>query len=310
MNDDSNDNSPSGKEPEKEQEKKISSQDKQDPANDLTQVSNQETSNSLLSNSADSNFNQQGTTNQQPAPTPTSANTESANDSTNTTTTNSTVSPSDIAVPETGTTLKKPRILREYNREILEAAFFVAGRPLSTRHLAQEFGANTREIRQITRSLSNSLRKYQGELQLDQLEYDSDYWVLHLEIDDKHLELLQNLLVSDIPKSVLHAPLTKAVLTAVAFLQPCSQARVFKILSKQGGFVITTTQIEQELERLSKEGLIIANVAKSPIQFETTKRFAIEFGFEELSRVKLRNQLARWLGATDEEVEQSEPAEE
>lgn len=304
-----NDNSASNDKLEIDKETKASSKDIQELSNNSNEENDYITPVSSLPDSNTSKPDVEESKDQKSNSLPIT-NEELTNNSTNDVDNTNVSSSNNTAISETEATIKQPRILREYSREILEAAFFVAGRPLSTRHLAQEFGANTREIRQMTRNLATSLRKYEGELQLTQLEYDSDYWVLHLEIEDNHLELLQNLLVSDIPKSVLHAPLTRAILTAVAFLQPCSQARVFKILSKQGGFIITTTQIEQELERLSKEGLIIANVAKSPIQFETTKRFAVEFGFEELSRIKLRNQLARWLGATEEDVGQSEPAEE
>lgn len=183
---------------------------------------------------------------------------------------------------------------KEYNHQIIEAYFFSSGEPLSIKKLAKEFGTQPKDIRKIVRKLSKNLREQHGELILSPLEYDKDKWVLHLDIRTEYLEIIQDLLAENIPKITLESPLLRKFLTVIAYHEPISQAKLWKILAQDMKIDIPISQVDTELQKLMKEGLIRPIYKARSTQYETTQRFDKEFGFSR-SRKKKKSQLANWM---------------
>ncbi|HKZ41534.1 MAG TPA: SMC-Scp complex subunit ScpB [Candidatus Hodarchaeales archaeon] len=204
---------------------------------------------------------------------------------------------------------ERPRILREYSLKIIEAAFFASARPLSVRVLSGEFGADSREIRTLVRKLSSNLKQQKGEMQLTQLKHDPDKWILHLDSDDIIFQILEAFSIhsqSSVPKDAL----SRQLLTLIAFHQPVSRAKLWKILSAEAKTTIGIVEMERQIEKLLRFGMIVAIHKKGvSLQYEVSNRFAEIFGLEE-TKIKMRNQLARLLGKnlaqvdSDQEIEQ------
>ena len=183
---------------------------------------------------------------------------------------------------------------RPLNPTTLEALFFASGRPLSITRIAVEFGWEPKEVRQMTRDLAKTLKKIKAELQL--LEVQRDRWILHLPLSSYPPEfsiIIDNLLL-DYPKKNIHDDNTRKVLTHVAFYQPVSKAKLWKMISqdnpKDTETWLTIQKLEEILSILIQEGFV--RLSGSPLQYKTTRAFADEFGFDSV-RMKLKQQLVR-----------------
>ena len=191
--------------------------------------------------------------------------------------------------------------MREYNDQILEAAFFCAGRPLSSRKLAEEFGITTREMRKNLTQIEKFLKKH-GELKLTRLQADTDKWQLHREISEEHLEIV-TALIGDFPRIDAYSLLERQILAIIAFSQPVSKAKIWKTLTagKTVDKKIPINVIEQQLQILIKEGFIKITQSSNRIQYEVTPYFSSVFGFEE-TKIKLKNQVVKYLQLKDEDI--------
>ena len=189
---------------------------------------------------------------------------------------------------------KPAKFRRPLNPTTLEALFFVSGRPLSVTKIANEFGWEPKEVRQMVRDLAKTLKKIKAELQL--LEVQRDRWVLQLPLDSYSPEfssIIDNLLL-DYPKKQIHDDNIRKVLTHIAFYQPVSKAKLWKMISqdnpKDTETWLTIKKLEEILGILIQEGFV--RLSGSPLQYKTTRAFADEFGFDSV-RLKLKQQLVK-----------------
>ena len=204
---------------------------------------------------------------------------------------------SESTTDQEGTTEEKPKKVkfrRPLNQTTLEALFFASGRPLSVTRVANEFGWEPKEVRQMVRDLAKTLKKIKAELQL--LEVQRDRWVLQLPLDSYSPEfssIIDNLLL-DYPKKQIHDDNIRKVLTHIAFYQPVSKAKLWKMISqdnpKDTETWLTIKKLEEILGILIQEGFV--RLSGSPLQYKTTRAFADEFGFDSV-RLKLKQQLVK-----------------
>jgi chromosome segregation and condensation protein ScpB len=205
----------------------------------------------------------------------------------------------DAETVEEGTEEKKEKTVkfrRPLNQTILEAVFYVSGRPLSVTKIATEFGWEPKEVREMVRELAKKLKKIKAELQL--LEVQRDRWVLQLPLKSypvEFKEIIDNILL-DYPKKYVHDDNTRKVLTHIAFHQPVSKAKLWKTIStdnpKDTESWLTIPKLEEILSLLIQEGFV--RLSGSPLQYKTTAAFANEFGFDSV-RLKLKQQLVKRL---------------
>jgi chromosome segregation and condensation protein ScpB len=193
------------------------------------------------------------------------------------------------------------KILREYSREIIEAAFFASAKPLSVRELAEEFGTDSREMRKVVNQLSKFLLENHGELQLSKLEYDTDKWLLHLDIPEHFIELIRSILADDIPNLTISNPMSRQIVSIIAIYQPVSKAKIWKILKQKVKKDFSIELLEEKLSDLQKEGLISIHRNPSPLQYEITPLMMTTFGLEK-TKIKLRNQMVRFLQLDDDTI--------
>lgn len=189
---------------------------------------------------------------------------------------------------------KQVKYRRPLNQTTLEALFFASGRPLSVTRIAVEFGWEPKEVREMIRELAKKLKKLKAELQL--IEVQRDRWVLHLPLESYPQEftlIIDNLLL-DYPKKNIHDENVRKVLTFIAFYQPVSKAKLWKMISqdnpKDTETWLTIPKLEEILGILIQEGFV--RLSGSPLQYKTTRAFADEFGFDSV-RMKLKQQLVR-----------------
>ena len=208
-----------------------------------------------------------------------------------------TVEGSEAPTDQEGTTeekQKKVKFRRPLNQTTLEALFFASGRPLSVTRIAVEFGWEPKEVREMVRELAKTLKKIKAELQL--LEVQRDRWVLQLPLETypaEFAEILDDVLL-DYPKKSIHDDNIRKVLTHIAFYQPVSKAKLWKMISqdnpKDTETWLTIQKLEEILGILIQEGFV--RLSGSPLQYKTTRVFADEFGFDSV-RLKLKQQLVR-----------------
>jgi chromosome segregation and condensation protein ScpB len=186
---------------------------------------------------------------------------------------------------------------RPISLELLESAFFAAGRPLSVHRIASEFGGwEPAEIRKLIRKLAKKLEKSNAELKLQEVQRDR--WVLHLPLETdfspEFNELVHVFLLGDYPKNLYQDQEVRKVLTTIAFHQPVSQAKLWKVLStiSANETWLSINRLQKILDSLIQEGLISMNLKRKPIQIKTTKLFADEWGFDSTKK-NLKQQLLR-----------------
>jgi chromosome segregation and condensation protein ScpB len=188
---------------------------------------------------------------------------------------------------------KKIKIRKPLDQSLLEALFFASGRPITVNRIAIEFGWEPKEVRQLIKDLAKKLDKTKAELQL--LEVQRGKWVLHFPLDkyDKHFKGIIDTILIEYPKKHIHDTLIKKVLTSVAFHQPVSKPKLFKVISSENPD-FTIQKLENCLNILVQEGFVRSNVSGRPIQYKTTGFFADEFGFDPV-KAKLKQQLVKRL---------------
>ena len=204
---------------------------------------------------------------------------------------------SESTTDQEGTTEEKPKKVkfrRPLNQTTLEALFFASGRPLSVTRVANEFGWEPKEVREMVRELAKKLKKIKAELQL--LEVQRDRWVLHLPLETyppEFTEILDDILL-EYPKKSIHDENIRKVLTHIAFYQPVSKAKLWKMISqdnpKDTESWLTIQKLEEILGILIQEGFV--RLSGNPLQYKTTRVFADEFGFDSV-RLKLKQQLVK-----------------
>ena len=127
------------------------------------------------------------------------------------------------------------------------------------------------------------------------LEVQRGKWVLQLPLhnfDQQFRDIVETILI-EYPKKSVHDKFTKKVLTTVAFHQPLSKPKLFKVISAEEK-EITIQKLEKHLDVLIQEGLVRSNVSGRPILYRTTAAFANEFGLDPV-RSKLKQQLIKRL---------------
>lgn len=196
--------------------------------------------------------------------------------------------------------------------EILEAIFFAAGHPLTIHRLASEFGWKPAEVRKLVRKLEKKLEKTKAELRL--LEVQRDRWVIHLPINTvfplEYSELIDAFLLGGFPKKEFHNTEALKVLTAIAFHQPVSQAKLWKKLStvSENESWLSIPKLQNIIEALGQQSLITANLKRKPILYKTTSTFATEWGFD-TSKKNLKKQMLRRLNPKKTIIETEESEE-
>lgn len=194
---------------------------------------------------------------------------------------------------EEGEKKKKPRIRKPLDQNLLEALFFASGRPITVNRIAIEFGWELKEVRQLIKDLANKLDKSSAELQL--LEVQRGKWVLHFPMQkfNHHFKDILETILIEYPKKNIQDKFAKKVLTTVAFHQPVSKAKLFKVISAEEK-EFTIQKLESYLDILVQEGFVRSNVSGRPILYRTTTTFANEFGLDPV-RSKLKQQLIKRL---------------
>lgn len=197
--------------------------------------------------------------------------------------------------------IKKKLIIRKpLDHSLLEALFFSAGRPISVNKIAIEFNWEPKEIRSLVKELAIKLNKIQSELRL--MEVQRDRWVLHFPLNtySRHFRNIIDTILIEFPKKKFfdNEVKIKKVLTAVAFHQPVSKAKLFKVLSSENKkeTEFTIILLDELLNILVREGFVRSNL-KGSIQYRTTRVFSEEFGFDPV-RLKMKQQLVKRLEKT------------
>ena len=142
------------------------------------------------------------------------------------------------------------------------------------------------------KDLAKKLDKTKAELRL--LEVQRGKWVLHFPLDkyDDHFKGILDTILIEYPKKSIQDNLIKKVLTAVAFHQPVSKPKLFKVISSENAD-FTIEKLERCLKILIQEGLVRSNVS-GPVQYKTTGSFADEFGLDPV-KAHLKQQLIKRL---------------
>ncbi|MFX1293932.1 MAG: SMC-Scp complex subunit ScpB [Promethearchaeota archaeon] len=155
----------------------------------------------------------------------------------------------------------------------IEAAFFLAGRPLSEMELANYFRSDRITVRWAIRYLKRNLSEQNSALEL--IHLTKDRWVLQL--CEEFSRGLYDYIEEFIPKEEMLSREEIDTLTEIAYRQPIATSMLVKILGRP--------TVYEHIKHLSEKGLITVEKQERSNILKTSKKFADIYGFD----TKFRN---------------------
>ncbi|MHA1267004.1 MAG: SMC-Scp complex subunit ScpB [Candidatus Helarchaeota archaeon] len=182
--------------------------------------------------------------------------------------------------------LEKERIAAEKQREkeakeklvpYIEAALFLAGRPISELELAEQLGTDRLTVRWALRRIKRTLQEQNSALEI--LNPTKDRWVLQL--CEEFSRGLYAYIKEFIPKEALLSPEEIDALTEIAYRQPITSALLAKILGRP--------TIYENIKTLHEKGFIVTEPHERTQLLKTSKKFADIYGFDtEMRNLKIQ----------------------
>lgn len=159
----------------------------------------------------------------------------------------------------------------------IEAALFIAGKPLGEMELAKSFNTDRITVRWALRRLMRELTTQNSALEV--LHLTKDRWVLQL--CEEFSKGLFDYIDQFIPKDEMLTREEVNVLTEIAYRQPLTSALLVKIISNPA--------VYDHIKHLEEKGYISVEPQERTNLLRTTKKFADIYGFDtELRNLKIQ----------------------
>jgi segregation and condensation protein B len=159
----------------------------------------------------------------------------------------------------------------------IEAALFIAGKPLGEMELARSFNTDRITVRWALRRLKRDLTTQNSALEV--LHLTKDRWVLQL--CEEFSKGLFDYIDQFIPKEEMLTREEVNVLTEIAYRQPLTSALLVKILGNPATY--------DYIKHLEEKGFISVEPQERTNLLRTTKKFADIYGFDpELRNLKIQ----------------------
>ncbi len=159
----------------------------------------------------------------------------------------------------------------------VEAALFLAGRPISELELAEHLNSDRLTIRWALRRLKRELQEQNSALEI--LNPTKDRWVLQL--CEEFSRGLYDYIEKFIPKEAMLSREEIDTLTEIAYRQPITSSMLVKIL--------TRPTIYDNIKTLQEKGFIILEKQERTNLLRTSAKFADIYGFDtELRNLKIQ----------------------
>ncbi|MHA1650681.1 MAG: SMC-Scp complex subunit ScpB [Candidatus Helarchaeota archaeon] len=167
---------------------------------------------------------------------------------------------------------EKDKLVRQ-----VEAALFLAGRPLGELELAEVFGTNRNMIRWALRRIKRYLEEQKSALEV--LHLTKDRWVMQL--CEEFSRGLYDYIKEFIPKEEMLSREEVDTLTEIAYRQPITSATLVKIIQRPN--------VYENIKSLNAKGLITVEKEANTNILRTSKKFADIYGFDtELRNLKIQ----------------------
>ncbi|MHA2296748.1 MAG: SMC-Scp complex subunit ScpB [Candidatus Hodarchaeales archaeon] len=167
-------------------------------------------------------------------------------------------------------------------QEMLEGAFFAAGRPLSLDKLVEIFDPlPPSEIKRYIQAITMKLTETKSAMRLEEISKDTYVLCLINEFEE-----LVKPFIGKTKKGLFSDPLVLEVITNIAYRQPISLAMLTKIISDR----VNSQDVKKIVSTLVKEDYVIAIEKGRSTQLRVTTKFLDAFGFNYDSR-KMKLQL-------------------
>jgi segregation and condensation protein B len=167
---------------------------------------------------------------------------------------------------------KEPKLISQ-----IEAALFLAGRPLGELELASFFGTDRITVRWALRQIKKFLIDQNSALEI--LHLTKDRWVLQL--CEEFSRGLYNYIQEFIPKEEMLTKEEVDTLTEIAYRQPITSVLLVKIIGRPN--------VYDHIKRLAEKGLINMEKQEKSNLLTTSKKFADIYGFDpELRNLKIQ----------------------
>ena len=159
----------------------------------------------------------------------------------------------------------------------VEAALFLAGRPLGEYELAAYFYTDRITIRWALRRIKRNLVEQNSALEV--LHLTKDRWVLQL--CEEFSRGLYDYIQEFIPKEEMLTREEIDTLTEIAYRQPITSALLVKILGRPN--------VYEHIKNLSEKGFITLEKQQQTNLLRTSKKFADIYGFDtEMRNLKIQ----------------------
>ncbi len=159
----------------------------------------------------------------------------------------------------------------------VEAALFLAGRPLGEMELANSFGSDRITVRWALRRIKRMLEEQNSALEV--LHLTKDRWVLQL--CEEFSRGLYDYIEQFIPKEEMLTRLEIDTLTEIAYRQPITTTNLVKILGRP--------DVYDDIRNLTEKGLVILEKEERSNILRTSSKFADIFGFDtEMRNLKIQ----------------------
>jgi segregation and condensation protein B len=159
----------------------------------------------------------------------------------------------------------------------IEAALFIAGKPLGEMELARSFNTDRITVRWALRRLMRELTTQNSALEV--LHLTKDRWVLQL--CEEFSKGLFDYIDQFIPKEEMLTREEVNVLTEIAYRQPLTSALLVKIIANPA--------VYDHIKHLEEKGYIMIEPQERTNLLRTSKKFADIYGFDmELRNLKIQ----------------------
>ena len=175
-----------------------------------------------------------------------------------------------IQVPEVKTKEEKVREREKKEKLVpyVEAALFLAGRPISELELAEHLGSDRLTVRWALRRVKRQLQEQNSALEI--LNPTKDRWVLQL--CEEFSRGLYDYIEQFIPKEAMLSREEIDTLTEIAYRQPITSALLVKIVGRP--------TIYDNIRSLHEKGFIILEKQERTNLLRTSAKFADIYGFD------------------------------
>lgn len=154
----------------------------------------------------------------------------------------------------------------------VEAALFLAGRPISELELAEHLGSDRLTVRWALRRVKRNLQEQNSALEV--LNPTKDRWVLQL--CEEFSRGLYDYIEEFIPREAMLSSEEIVVLTEIAYRQPLTSALLAKISGRP--------TIYDNIKSLHEKGFITMEKHERTNLLRTSKKFADIYGFDTAMR--------------------------